>query len=90
MQVLLTNSKALDGGPALYYVDAAAVTSRDSDKWVVFVSPNTRSSSAHIISLDRAAPGPPTQLTRHLCAAQLEGGGICQHHSDCYSRKAGR
>jgi hypothetical protein len=54
-KVLLPTSKALDGGPALYYIDTAAAGSSDADRWIVF----------------------------------LEGGGICQHQSDCYSRKAG-
>ena len=54
-QRLLSNSKALDGGPALYFIDPAADDSPNADRWVVF----------------------------------LEGGGICQHHSDCWTRKAG-
>ena len=52
---LLSNSKALDGGPALYYIQPAVAESPNSDKWVVF----------------------------------LEGGGVCQHHADCYGRKFG-
>ena len=54
-QNLLANSKALDGGPALYYIDAAAAGSADADKWVVF----------------------------------LQGGSICQHHSDVSRQPAG-